>query len=88
MVTQILAEGQRGERELERQEFESEVRVLLRACPTNQADRLIYIRNLVYKALKGGVDLDVFREFCKRVHALVELETVLPRARLVLGRPK
>ena len=60
----------RQERQSEKKEFEEEVACLLHSCPTELGQRTIYIRELIYKALRKELDVDILREFCKRAHAV------------------
>ena len=85
-ITQMLAEGQRIERHLEKLETEDEARKLVRAMPYGQAERTIYVRNMIYQALSGKIPIDTFRLFARKTNAWLEIETLLPRAKLVIRR--
>ena len=85
MAIEILAEGQRLERSLERsmerERIEQASQKLVRGCPIGEADRTMYIRSVVLKALRGEVSQDVFKLFAQRTNAWLDIENMLPRAK-------
>lgn len=81
-ITQIQAEGTKTERDLEKKETLAEVKELASQLPVGP-DRVTFVRNLVFRALRGEVDLEVFKLFCKLTNSWLEVETVLPRAKLL-----
>ena len=85
-VSQIQAEGTLTERRLEREELMKEARKLADKIPTFGPDRLVYVRNLTTKALRKEIDLDVFKAFIKMTGSWAELQTCLPRVRLIVGK--
>ena len=80
-ITQLQAEGSKAERDSIKEETQKEARELAGKMPTFPPDRLMYVRNLTQKALKGEVDLEVFKLFIKLTNSWTELETCAPRAR-------
>lgn len=86
VVVQIQAEGTKADKALIREETYNEARKLADKMPTFGPDRLIYVRNLTEKVLKGKIDREVFTMFIKATNSFVELQTCLPRAKQIVGR--
>ena len=82
-ITQLQAEGPKVERDLIKTEIRQEAQKLADRMPSFPPDRLIYVRNLTQKVLHKQVDLEVFKLFIKMTNSYVELQTCLPRAKML-----
>lgn len=87
-IVQLQAEGTKADRDLIREETYKEARKLANEMPTFPPDRLIYVRNLTQKVLRKELDLEVFKLFVKITNSYVELQTCMPRAKMLLRGEK
>ena len=85
-ITQMQAEGVKSERDLIRSETHKEARALADKMPSSPPERLIYVRNLVVRALRKEISQDVLREFTKMTNSWEEIKTCLPRARQIVEK--
>jgi len=85
-IVQLQAEGTKADRTLIREEEIQEAKGLASNMPTFGPDKLIYIRNLVTKVLKGELDKEVFKIFVRMTNSYMEVESVFPRARFLSKR--
>ena len=82
-IVQIQAEGTKAERDIIKGEIHKEAQKLANNMPSFPPDRLIYVRNLAQKVLRKELDLEVFKFFVKITNSYVELQTCMPRAKLL-----
>lgn len=87
-ITQMQAEGTKAERDLIKEETQREAKKLADKMPSFGPDRLIYIRNLAQKVLRKELDLEVFKLFIKMTNSYVELQTCMPRAKMLTDRER
>ena len=85
-IVQLQAEGTKADRDLIREEIHKEAKSLANKMPTFGPDRLMYVRNLTQKVLHREVDLEVFKLFIKMTNSYMELETCMPRAKMLERR--
>jgi len=85
-ITQLQAEGTKADRNLIREENYREAKSLAGKMPTFGPDRLTYVRNLTQKVLHREVDLEVFKLFVRMTNSYMELETCMPRAKMLERR--
>lgn len=79
----IMSQGTPSERRVIKEETEKEARTLADKVPTFLPDRTMFIRQQVQKALRGELEVEVFRRFAILTNSWEEIETVLPRAKLI-----
>lgn len=85
-VADILRDGTKTERDFHKAWVLTEAKKLADKMPTGEADRCMFVRNLTFKALRKEVDREVFEMFVKLTGSWMEVETCLPRARLLARR--
>ena len=85
-VVQIQAEGTKADRDFIKEETHKEARKLADNIPSFPPDRLMYIRNLSQKVLRKELDLEVFKLFIKMTNSYMELESCMPRAKMLSQR--
>ena len=71
---------------IEEQDIYDKAKKLANVMPTFGPDRLIYIRNLLTKTMRGEIDKEVFTRFIKITNSWIELESCAPRAKSLLQR--
>jgi len=81
-ITRIQAEGT-SEKLLIRQELQKEAEKLAVNMPTHQADRQVYVSNLLQRALRGELDKEVFKLFVKITNSYQEVEAYSKRTELI-----
>ncbi len=84
----ILAEGTINDRKLVATEITEEAKRLARKLPVDRGERTVYVRNLVSRCLEGKLDFEVFKRFMQMTNVWVEVETCLPRAKMLLEKEK
>ena len=82
-VTRIQAEGTPQEKRLEQEEELKEARKLADQMPAEYHHRVIYVRNLTVKALRGEIDYNVFYKFLKMTNCWDIFYFTLERAKLI-----
>lgn len=82
-IIRILAEGTSTERRVEEEIISKQARKLANEMPTAEADRQVYVRNLLIQALAKKLNHEVFCEFVRITNSYVEVEQAFPRAKLV-----
>jgi len=85
-IVQLQAEGTKVDRDLIRKDLQHEAQKLADKMPTFPPDRLIYVRSLVQKTLRKELDLEVLKIFIRMTNSVMELETCMPRAKMLMGR--
>lgn len=85
-MARLFVEGTKMDKALIREEELKEVNQLISKMPTDPPYRLIYVRNLVQKVLGKQLDLEVFKLFVKKTNSYEELQTCMPRAKMLMGR--
>ena len=81
-ITRIQVEGQKAERDLIHDETYRTAKELAEKIPGGEVDRLMYVRDLAVKAIRGQIDREVFKLFVRLTNSYVELMTVSPRREL------
>jgi len=79
-ITKIQAEGARADKKLIREELRKEADKFAVKMPTSEPDRLMYVRNLLTKALVNQIDKEVFKEFIRMTNSYYELQHCMARA--------
>lgn len=82
-VQRILAEGNAGDRKLEKEELNSEALKLVRKLPREQASRREFLINLTSKAMRKEVPVEVFIKFCKMTKCADEVASIFLRLRSI-----
>ena len=85
-IVQHQAEGSKADRALTREEEIHEARELANKMPTFGPEKLVYVRNLITKALRKELDKEVFKRFVKMTNTYLEVETCFPRAKFLSER--
>ena len=87
-IVQLQAEGTKADRDLVRKWEMNEAKKLANSMPTFGPDRIIYVRNLTTKALRGELDKEVFKRFVRMTNSYIEVEACFPRAKLLSGKER
>ena len=85
-IVQHQAEGSKADRALIKEEEIHEAKILATNMPTFGPEKLIYVRNLATKVLKGELDKEVFKRFVKMTNSYLEVESIFPRAKILSKR--
>ena len=86
-IVRIQAEGTTAEKRLEAKEVHKKASVLAVRMPA-PPHRQMYVGNLLRQALRGELDVDVFKEFVKMTNTYLELEQVAPRVKMLMKGDK
>lgn len=86
VAQRIMAEGTPAERARDREAILKEARKLAIETPTFPPEKLVYVRNLLTKALRGKMDREVFKQFVRLTNSYMEVEECESRARRIIGR--
>lgn len=84
-ITRIQAEGTTAEKMVERTAIHRKAVELSEKMPA-PPHKQVYVGNLLRQALKGEVDVDVFKEFVKLTNTYLEVEQVAPRIKMLMKR--
>jgi len=76
-IIQQMAEGTIAERQAIKEESNKIALELKNKMPTEQTDRLMYIRNIVEKAKAGLINMETFKTFIKMTNSWNELNSIL-----------
>jgi len=82
-ITRIQAEGTAAEKRLVAEEVYQRAKELATGLP-KPPYKQPYVGNLLRQALKGELDVDVFKEFVKMTNTYLEVERVAPRVRMLM----
>jgi len=82
----ILTRGTKHDRDLIRTETAKEAKKLVDGLPTFLPDRIMAVRKIVQRALRGEIEMEVMRQFIKISGCASELEAVIPRAKMIERR--
>lgn len=84
-IVRIQAEGTTTEKRLEAEEVHKEASALAAKMPA-PPHKQVYVGNLLRQALRGQLDIDVFKKFVKLTNTYLEVEQVAPRIKMLIGR--
>ena len=84
-IIRIQAEGTSAEKHLEAEEIHKIAWELAVKIPRPPSDRA-YVKDLLKQALKGDLDMDVFKEFVKLTKTYQMVEEVAPRVKLIMRK--
>ena len=84
-VARIQAEGTSAEKHIEAEEIHERAWELAVKIPRPPSDR-DYVRTLLKQALKGDLDVDVFKEFVKLTKTYQIVEEVTPRVKMLMKK--
>ena len=84
-IVQLQAEGTTTERNLEKDEVHKRAYELAAKTPA-PPHKQVYVGNLLRQALRGELDVDVFKEFVKMTNTYLEVESVAPRIKMLAKR--
>lgn len=87
-IARMQAEGTTQEKLLEKEELHKKALELSNKIPSVHTDRLMYIRNLLLKTMRGEIDKDVFKEFVKMTNTYVEVREMTPRAQMLINKER
>jgi len=84
-IIRIQAEGTAAEKHLEVREIHEKASALAAKTPA-PPHKQVYVGNLLRQALRGELDVDVFKEFVKMTNTYLEVEEVAPRIKMLAKR--
>jgi len=78
-IVRMQAEGASTERMVESDVTRKQAAELAAKLPYDQANRLVYVRSLLAKSLRGELDHEVFKLFVKMTGCWDEVDVCAPR---------